>query len=95
MIFNSIEIMFFLLGVFATLGAWGLVFFNKTRIMKWYTWGEACITIFMFLFTVAWSWSSVLEGEPQAASLGLVFFGIPTVILAFLLRTLIIRSKIR
>ena len=95
MIFNGIEIMFFLLGVCATLGIWGMVFFNKNRVIKWHTWLVACFTIFMFLFTVAWSWSSVLEGEPQAASLGLVFFGIPTVILAFVTRTLIIKSQVK
>ena len=38
----------------------------------------------LLLFTVAWSVSSVFEGEPQSASMGVMIFGIPALLLIVL-----------
>jgi len=42
---------------------------------------------------LAWSVSSVLEGVPRAASMGLIFFGIPAVILLLLGRRMVLKVK--
>jgi len=42
---------------------------------------------------VAWSVSSMLEGEPRAASMGMVVFGIPSLILIVLGRRLALKPS--
>ena len=36
--------------------------------------------ILLILFSIAWAVSSTLEGEPRAASMGIVFFGFPGIV---------------
>ena len=43
--------------------------------------GGLITSLFLILFTVAWSVGSVLEGVPRAASMGIVFFAMPGIIL--------------
>lgn len=93
MIFNGIEIMFYTLGIFTALGVFVMIHFSKQYKLRWLSWLSGGFAIFMLLFTVAWSWSSVLEKEPQAAGMGLVFFGIPALALVFFTRKLILRSE--
>jgi len=38
----------------------------------------------LLLFSVAWATSSVFEGEPRSASMGLTIFGIPALLLIVL-----------
>lgn len=80
-IFVGIEILFFILGALCTLLVVALVFYNKKYKFNWPTWVFYVLGAFFFVFTIAWSVSSVLEGEPRAASMGLVFFGILSLIL--------------
>jgi len=44
-------------------------------------WAGLGFGIFLTLFTIAWCVGSVLEGVPRAASMGLIFFGMPGIIL--------------
>jgi len=37
--------------------------------------------LLLILFSIAWSVSSTLEGEPRAANMGIVFFGLPGIAL--------------
>ena len=37
--------------------------------------------LFLILLTIAWSVGSVLEGVPRAASMGIVFFAMPGIVL--------------
>ncbi len=92
MIFTGIEIFFFMLGVVTTLGVGALVYFNKRHKFKILTWLTLVPGLFMFLFCFAWSWSSVLEGEPRSASMGLVVFGVPAIILLVLGRKLALKK---
>ncbi len=80
-IFTGIEILFFSLGVITTLLVYGLIRLNRSHNFQWYTWILAVTTIFLIVFTIAWSVSSVLEGEPQAANMGLLVFGVPSLVL--------------
>ena len=81
-IFSGIEILFFFLGVFTTLGIFGIVFLKQKHQAD-----TPALILFGFslalgIFTMAWSVSSVLEQEHQAANMGLLFFGLPAVLLA-------------
>lgn len=93
MIFNGIEIMFYLLGIFTALGAYVLIKYAKKYILKWSSWLLGVLAILFSLFTIAWSWSSILEKEPQAAGLGLIVFGIPALILVFVSRRMVLKSE--
>lgn len=72
--------LFFILGILATLFVVGIVKLNKKYKITWPAWIVGSFGIFLLLFALAWSISSVLESEPRAASMGMVFFGIPSVI---------------
>lgn len=95
MIFNGIEIMFYLLGIFTALGAYIMLIYSKKHILKWNSWLLGVSAIFLSLFTIAWSWSSILEKEPQAAGMGLIVFGIPSLILVFVTRRVILKSEVK
>jgi len=84
MIFTGVEMLFFSLGVVTTLGVGSVVYFNKKYKFKPLTWATILTGLFLFLFCMAWSWASVLEGEPRSSSMGLVVFGIPAIILLVL-----------
>lgn len=92
-IFSGIEFLFFMLGVFTTLGVMGLIVLQRTYRMDWKSWSSLILGIFLVVFAIAWSVSSVLEGEPRAASMGMVFFGIPGIIILLLGRRFVVKSE--
>lgn len=65
----------FIVGVIA-----GLSFFVFNELWKvfridWKGWTGLILGELMVLFCIAWSVASVLEGEPRAASMGVICFG--------------------
>jgi len=48
---------------------------EKNLSLSWPTWAGMILTAFFVLFAFTWSVSSIIEGENQAAGMGLVFFG--------------------
>ena len=95
MIFNGIEMMFYLLGIFTAVGAYLMICQTKKYTLKWFSWLLGVLTIFASLFTIAWSWSSMLEQEPQSAGFGLILFGIPSLILVFVTRRVVLKSEVK
>jgi len=89
-IFSGIEVLFFLLGVLSTLAVIGMISLNKKYNFDWKAWTTAILGSFLVIFSIAWSVSSVLEGEPRAASMGLVVFGLLGLIILALARRLIV-----
>ena len=86
--------LFFILGILATLFVVGIIKLNKTNTITWSAWVIGILGISLLLFAIAWTVSSALEGEPRAASMGMVFFGIPSVILIALALRLSKKSKV-
>ena len=86
MIFNGIEFLFFILGGVTTAGTIGLVFLHIRKSLNWKGWLSGILELIVTIFTIAWTVSSILEGEPQAASMGLIFFGIPAILLGLIFR---------
>ena len=89
-IFTGIEISFFLAGMLFALAIVGLIYYNRIYSFNWKSWTLLAISIFLIIFSFLWSISSVLEGEPRSASMGLVIFGLPGLILLALARRLVI-----
>ena len=80
-VFNGIEMLFFVLGALASLSGVGLLYLRREFGAGPRTLLLAGTGLFLMLFTLAWAVSSVLEGEHQAANMGLLFFGLPAVLL--------------
>lgn len=93
-IFSGIEILFFMLGLLTTLSVASLIYYHRQLKFKTGTWVTLGLGTFLLLFCIAWSCSSILEGEPRAASMGLVIFGIPALILLLLGRKLATKKSI-
>jgi hypothetical protein len=80
-IFTGNEILFFFTGVLVVGLAVLIVMMNKKRPFKWPTWVTSITGGGMLIFAMNWAISSILEGEAQAANVGLMVFGIPALIL--------------
>jgi len=93
MVFTGIEILFYLLGVLSTLFIGGLIKYNKVFKFSALSWALLGLGGFLLIFCIAWSVSSVLEGVPRASSMGLVTFGIPSVILLLFGRKVALKKK--
>ena len=65
----------FLIGLIAGLGALGLTELNRRKVIGWKGWTGLGLGLLLVLFCIAWSSASVFEGEPRAASMGLIMFG--------------------
>lgn len=94
-IFTGIEILFFTLGVVTTLSVVGLIMLSKTYKLDWKSWTSLILGILIVLFAAAWSVSSMMEGEPRAASMGMVVFGIPGLIVLLLSRRSVVKCDPR
>lgn len=92
-IFSGIEILFFVLGVLTTLGVVGLIFLGRSYQLDWKAWSSLGLGALLLIFALAWSVSSVLEGEPRAASMGMVFFGMPGIIFGLLGRRFVLQGN--
>jgi len=95
MIFNGDEMLFFALGVISTLVVLGIRTWNKQYQFENKVWPVIIFGFFMLLFCIAWSVSSVLEGEPRAASMGMLVFGLPALMLLALSRRWILKKGVQ
>lgn len=94
MIFTGIEMLFFMLGVLTTLGVMLLIYYNRKLKFNVSTWVTMGLGLFLLIFCIAWTFSSILEGEPRAASMGMIVFGLPSLILLVLGRKLALKKAI-
>ena len=93
MIFSGIEILFFTLGLLTALFIMAMVKYNQVfKFNKW-SWITLSLGGFLAIFCIAWSVSAVLEGVPRASSMGLVVFGIPSIVLLLLGRRMALKNK--
>lgn len=81
MIFSGIEVLFFVLGNITALSVMALIYFHKKMKFKWPSWVCLILGAFLLIFGLAWSLSSILESESRAASMGMLFFILPSVLL--------------
>ncbi|WP_300673026.1 hypothetical protein [Desulfoluna sp.] len=80
-VFSGIEILFFFLGVITTLGVLGIIYLKQKRQAGPLSLFLSASGLFLLVFALAWSMSSIIEHEHQAANMGLLFFGLPAILL--------------
>lgn len=68
-------LMWFAVGFIAGLSALLAVELYRRFDIDWRGWAGLAVGELLLLFCVAWSTASVAEGEPRAASMGLIMFG--------------------
>ncbi|PSW06554.1 tetrachloroethene dehalogenase [Photobacterium lipolyticum] len=77
-----IGLMWYLMGMATTAALWGYVYLKRSYqlglmanlgLLGAFGLGWICI---------GWSWASFAEGEPQSGAMGMLCFGLPTLILA-------------
>lgn len=93
MVFTGIELLFFFLGVLVTVAVYTLLKFNRQYKFTVLTWLILCTGISLLIFGIAWTVSSFLEGVPRAASMALVIFCIPALIILFFGRRLVLKNR--
>ena len=92
-VFTGDEILFFCLGLVAIVLAYVLVKLSRRYTFKWYTWLLSIIGGVLLVFTIGWAVSSTLEGETQAANMGLIVFGLPVLIIFGIVSRLIAKAS--
>jgi hypothetical protein len=75
------ELMWYVVGILAGFSGYLVYTLSKKYNLGVIGLGSLTTGLFLILFTVAWSVGSVLEGVPRAASMGIVFFAMPGIIL--------------
>jgi hypothetical protein len=75
------ELMWYVVGLLAGFSGYLIHSISKKYNLGIIGLSGLVVGIFLILFTVAWSVGSVLEGEPRAASMGLVFFAMPGIVI--------------
>lgn len=75
------QLMWFCIGVVVGLSAFLAAELHKRFDLDWRGWGGLALGELLVLFSIAWSVAAVAEGEPRAASMGVMVFGAPGVAL--------------
>jgi hypothetical protein len=91
-ILTGTETLFFLLGGMTVILIGGLVYLVKKYPFRWYATLLAVIGILIFLFGIAWCVSSILEGEPRAAGMGLLIFGLLSLLCLGFTRRFVVKN---
>ncbi len=68
-------LMWLIIGILTGFSVWILHVLNKRFYINWLGWTGLISGIFLILFGIAWSVSSVLEGVPRSGSMGAILFG--------------------
>ncbi len=77
-------LMWFVLGLIVGLSALGGLELHKRFDLDWRAWSGLLLGEALLLFCIAWSTASMAEGVPRAASMGLLLFGGPGLVVLVL-----------
>lgn len=71
------SLFWFVLGALVIFFLWSMKsWISRNHIkLSWLSWLGIIMTVIFVIFTLAWTISSVIEGENQAAGMGLLIFG--------------------
>ena len=75
------DLAWYILGGLTGVIAYAFFELSRKRSLKWMTWSGLGIGVILILFSIAWAVGAVLEGVPRAGSMGLLFFGLPGIVI--------------
>ena len=70
-----LSLMWFIVGLLTGLSVLAIVELNRRFNVDWKGWTGLIGGAFLILFGIAWLGGALYEGEPQSASMGIIFFG--------------------
>ncbi|USD39768.1 tetrachloroethene dehalogenase [Ferrimonas sp. SCSIO 43195] len=73
-------LMWYLMGMATTGAVWGYVALNGRYRLNGKAHLGLASSFALAWLCVGWSWGSFAEGEPQSGAMGLICFGLPTLI---------------
>jgi len=88
-------LMWFVLGLIMGLSVLGGLELHKRFDLDWRAWSGLLVGEALLLFCIAWSTASMAEGVPRAASMGLLLFGGPGLIVLVLTWRLLVQKTHR
>ena len=88
-------LMWFVLGLIVGLSVLAGLELHKRFDLDWRAWGGLLLGELLVLFCIAWSVASMAEGVPRAASMGLLLFGGPGLIVLVLTWRLLVQKTQR
>ena len=71
----------YILGALTGAIVYALYLISRKNPLTWFLWSGLIGGSGLILFSIAWAVGCVLEGEPQAASMGILLFGLSGVII--------------
>ena len=71
----------YILGALTGGAAYALYLISREITLNWLSWSGLIAGSALVLFSIAWAVGSMLEGVPQAASMGLLLFGLSGVVI--------------
>jgi hypothetical protein len=75
------ELMWYVVGILAGLAGYLIYTLFRKYNLGFIGLGGLGAGAFLLLFTIAWTVGSVLEGVPRAASMGIIFFAMPGIVI--------------
>lgn len=75
------DLTWYLLGILSGIVIYVVYMLSQKFVSNWFTWSGFSCGIVLILFSIAWGVGAVLEGVPQAGSMGILLFGLPGLIL--------------
>ncbi len=71
----------YILGLLTTGSAIFIWKLSRKHDFNWKSWLGLALGVILALFAIAWGVGAVLEGVPRAGSMGIIFFGLPGIVL--------------
>ncbi len=68
------------LGVLTGATAYAYFLLSRKYSLGWLSWAGLGTGSVLILFSIAWAVGAVLEGVPRAGSMGVLFFGLPGIV---------------
>ena len=87
------DLTWYVLGALSCAIVYGLYELSQQQRLGWLDWTGLILGTVLILFAIAWSVGAVLEGVPRAGSMGMLFFGLPGIVITTLSLRFIIARK--
>lgn len=76
-----IGLMWYLMGMMTIGAIWGYTHIRQSYAVSFIANSGLILSFAALWMCVGWSWASFAEGEPQSGAMGLICFGMPSIIL--------------
>ena len=87
------DLTWYILGALTGVMAYTFYELSRKYPLNWLTWSGLGSGGILILFSIAWAVGAVLEGVPRSASMAMLLFGLPGIVLLTLTSKFIVSKK--